>query len=96
MYRKLANGLTCPEYLSLTIPIAPPQVLCAQRYNFFFLQCSVASGKVIPEYKLYGHRQVGAASSETECPGDNVYRIIKTWDHWVSLHWGNKSTRQPV
>ncbi len=42
------------------------------------------SGKVSSDYELYGHRQVGAAKKKTECPGDNLYKEIKTWEHWVS------------
>lgn len=34
--------------------------------------------KLDPNYRLYGHRQLSA----TESPGDEVYRIIKTWPHW--------------
>ncbi|XP_017101464.3 peptidoglycan-recognition protein LC isoform X3 [Drosophila bipectinata] len=34
--------------------------------------------KLDPNYRLYGHRQLSA----TESPGEEVYRIIKTWPHW--------------
>ncbi len=43
------------------------------------------SGKVKSDYELYGHRQVGALDEDTECPGENLYRHIKTWNHWVSF-----------
>ncbi|KAH8270085.1 hypothetical protein KR018_003805 [Drosophila ironensis] len=34
--------------------------------------------KLAPDYRLYGHRQLSA----TESPGEEVYKIIKTWPHW--------------
>ncbi|SPP85408.1 blast:Peptidoglycan-recognition protein LF [Drosophila guanche] len=34
--------------------------------------------KLKPDYKLYAHRQLVA----TKSPGDEVYKIIKTWPHW--------------
>lgn len=37
-------------------------------------------GKIAPNYRLLGHRQVKA----TESPGANLYAIIKTWPHWSS------------
>lgn len=34
--------------------------------------------KLSKDYKLYGHRQLMASES----PGEALYKIIKTWDHW--------------
>ncbi|XP_060083439.1 peptidoglycan recognition protein-like [Ylistrum balloti] len=42
------------------------------------LECGVVSGKLEPDYKLYGHRDAKA----TESPGDFLYNIIKTWPHF--------------
>lgn len=44
------------------------------------IECGVSLGKVRPDYKLYGHRDVGT----TECPGDTLYALIRTWDHYDS------------
>ncbi|XP_017752210.1 PREDICTED: peptidoglycan recognition protein 3-like [Eufriesea mexicana] len=41
----------------------------------------VAIGKIQENYKLLGHRQV----SQTSCPGDNLYNLIKTWPNWTSI-----------
>ncbi|XP_034133422.1 peptidoglycan-recognition protein LC isoform X2 [Drosophila guanche] len=37
--------------------------------------------KLKPDYKLYAHRQLVA----TKSPGDEVYKIIKTWPHWEDV-----------
>jgi hypothetical protein len=37
-------------------------------------------GKVLPNYELYGHRQVSA----TECPGEQLYQLMQDWPGWVS------------
>ncbi|KAL7732638.1 hypothetical protein ACLKA6_013567 [Drosophila palustris] len=36
--------------------------------------------KLVPDYKLYGHRQLSA----TESPGELLYGIIQTWPHWTN------------
>ncbi|OWF49516.1 peptidoglycan recognition protein 1-like [Mizuhopecten yessoensis] len=42
------------------------------------IQLGIEMGKISQDYKLYGHRDVGA----TACPGKNLYKIIQTWDHF--------------
>ncbi|KAL4232098.1 N-acetylmuramoyl-L-alanine amidase [Mactra antiquata] len=41
----------------------------------------ITLGKITPDYKLYGHRDVRA----TTCPGDTLYNHIQTWDHFGDL-----------
>ncbi|KAH8302027.1 hypothetical protein KR044_001956 [Drosophila immigrans] len=36
--------------------------------------------KLVPDYKLYGHRQLSA----TESPGEILYGIIQKWPHWTN------------
>ena len=36
-------------------------------------QCAVELGKVVANYKMYGHRQARA----TNCPGDSLYALIQ-------------------
>ncbi|GAB1607521.1 hypothetical protein Ahia01_001035600, partial [Argonauta hians] len=38
----------------------------------------VCLGKVAPNFRLYGHRDV----RDTTCPGETFYRHIQTWDHY--------------
>ncbi|KMY98588.1 peptidoglycan-recognition protein LC isoform X9 [Drosophila simulans] len=42
------------------------------------LEEGVRLKKLTPNYLLYGHRQLSA----TESPGEELYKIIKTWTHW--------------
>ena len=42
------------------------------------IECGIKLGKITPDYKMYGHRDV----SSTECPGNTLYSLIKTWDHF--------------
>lgn len=42
------------------------------------IELGVNNKQIATNYKLLGHRQV----SETLSPGDVLYSIIKTWDHW--------------
>ncbi|XP_033753498.1 LOW QUALITY PROTEIN: peptidoglycan recognition protein 1-like [Pecten maximus] len=42
------------------------------------IECGVASGKLTPDYKLYGHRD----ATNTQSPGDFLYDVIKTWPHF--------------
>lgn len=52
------------------------QLLAAQR----LLELGIQNGKLHPNYRLLGHRQLMA----TQSPGDKLYEIIKTWPHWSS------------
>ena len=36
-------------------------------------------GKIADDYNILGHRQ----TSDTDCPGDVLYRTIQTWENWV-------------
>jgi hypothetical protein len=44
------------------------------------LQIGLREHKLASNYKLLEHKQVGVP--KTERPGDHLYDIIKTWDHW--------------
>lgn len=39
----------------------------------------VNSGEISRNYQLIGHRQ----SKPTECPGDKLFNIVKTWPHFA-------------
>ncbi|KAL2712177.1 peptidoglycan recognition protein 3-like [Vespula squamosa] len=39
----------------------------------------VANNKIKSDYKLLGHRQ----TTKTDCPGNSLYNLIKTWPHWT-------------
>ena len=42
------------------------------------IELGIRLGKITPDYKLYGHRDVGT----TLCPGDKLYELIQTWEHF--------------
>ncbi|XP_016840415.1 peptidoglycan-recognition protein LD isoform X4 [Nasonia vitripennis] len=42
------------------------------------IEFGVENGYISKDYKLLGHRQC----VKTESPGEVLYNIIKTWDHW--------------
>ncbi|XP_052231306.1 peptidoglycan-recognition protein SC2-like isoform X2 [Dreissena polymorpha] len=42
------------------------------------IDLGIKLGKITPNYKLYGHRDAGT----TECPGQTLYELIRTWDHF--------------
>ena len=42
------------------------------------IECGVKLGKITPDYKLYGHRDV----RPTESPGEMLYNLIHTWGHY--------------
>lgn len=42
------------------------------------IKCGVENGKIIGNYILKGHRDVG----NTECPGQTLYDYIQTWPHY--------------
>ncbi|KAJ8687422.1 hypothetical protein QAD02_023216 [Eretmocerus hayati] len=45
------------------------------------LKFSVKDHKLAENYKLMGQRQVSANLS----PGENLYKVIKGWDHWTPV-----------
>ncbi|XP_071564596.1 peptidoglycan-recognition protein SB2-like [Temnothorax nylanderi] len=56
--------------------VVPPktQLRAAQK----LIEFGVGAGKIAPDYKLLGHRQV----VKTKSPGDALYNEIKKWPHW--------------
>ena len=59
--------------------VKPPknQLYAAQR----LIELGIEGGKIAPDYKLLGHRQI----SQTLSPGDALYSIITTWPHWSPI-----------
>ncbi|XP_052227247.1 peptidoglycan-recognition protein SC2-like isoform X2 [Dreissena polymorpha] len=54
------------------------------------IDCGIKLGKITPDYKLYGHRDAG----NTECPGQQLYDLIRTWKHNGRL--GNEPLVKPT
>ncbi|XP_031777091.1 peptidoglycan-recognition protein LF [Nasonia vitripennis] len=48
------------------------------------LQIGLRENKLAKDYKLLEHKQVGVP--HTQRPGDHLYDIIKTWEHWDPNH----------
>nr|CAD7204377.1 unnamed protein product [Timema douglasi] len=73
-YNNVSIGISI---IGTFINVLPPdsQLLAAKQ----LIQRGVELGKVSPNYKLLGHRQVSA----TESPGTALYDEIKTWPNWV-------------
>ena len=46
------------------------------------LEVSVKSKKLSSDYILVSHRQV----SQTDSPGEALFRIMKTWPHWKDCY----------
>eukprot|EP00106_Octopus_bimaculoides_P018844 XP_014786286.1 PREDICTED: peptidoglycan recognition protein-like [Octopus bimaculoides] len=46
------------------------------------IKCSVNKGQISENYTLAGHRDLG----NTECPGTNLYNIIKEWPHFIKTN----------
>jgi len=44
------------------------------------INCGVQKGFIKKNYELFGHMDGYC----TECPGDKLYNLIKTWDHYSS------------
>ena len=40
--------------------------------------CGCVKGKTATNYTLHGHRDGGC----TECPGEKLYELIRTWSHY--------------
>jgi N-acetylmuramoyl-L-alanine amidase len=45
------------------------------------IDCGIELGEISPDYSLIGHRQ----AKDTDCPGDQLYELITTWDHWTPV-----------
>lgn len=67
----------CIAFIGTFNKITPPecQLIAAQK----LLEEGVKRNKLIPDYKLYGQRQL----IPSESPGLALYEIIKKWDHWT-------------
>ncbi|XP_043248225.1 peptidoglycan-recognition protein LA-like isoform X1 [Colletes gigas] len=72
-YNNISIGIS---FIGTFNNVIPPknQLYAAQR----IIELGVEKGKIAPDYKLLGHRQV----SPTLSPGDALYSVIKTWPHW--------------
>jgi N-acetylmuramoyl-L-alanine amidase len=46
------------------------------------LDVSVKNNKLSTDYILVGHQQV----SDTDSPGQALFRILKTWPHWKDCY----------
>ena len=55
------------------------QLYAAQK----LIEYGLKSGYVANDYKLLGHKQC----IKTESPGQKLYEIIQTWDHWSPAPW---------
>lgn len=67
----------CIAFIGKFIDEAPPvqQLEAAKK----LIEEGVSLKKLDENYHLYGHRQLKA----TESPGQALFDIIKTWDHWT-------------
>ncbi|KAG8226176.1 hypothetical protein J437_LFUL012351 [Ladona fulva] len=54
----------------------PPEIQISAAQEL--IQEGVRLGKISPDYKLVGHRQI----SPTESPGEMLYQELQKWDHW--------------
>lgn len=73
-YNNVSIGIS---FIGTFNSVVPPkrQLFAAQR----IIELGVEGGKISPNYKLLGHRQV----SETLSPGDALFSILKTWPNWA-------------
>ena len=48
------------------------------------IACMKSSGKLAPDYRLFGHKQSQdfKPDQQTECPGEYLYGQMKTWPRW--------------
>lgn len=72
-FNNISIGISFIGTFNSVIP-AKNQLYAAQRV----IELGVKGGKIAPDYKLLGHRQI----SRTLSPGDALYSIIQTWPHW--------------
>ncbi|XP_037045309.1 peptidoglycan-recognition protein LC-like isoform X1 [Bradysia coprophila] len=66
----------CIAFIGTFNKMVPPkrQLTAAE----FLIDRGVKLNKLIPDYQLYGHRQL----IPSESPGPALYEVIKTWPHW--------------
>lgn len=67
----------CIAFIGTFNKVTPP--MRQLNVTRLLLEEGVRLGKVDKDYKLYGHRQLAGFES----PGQTLYDIIKTWDHWT-------------
>ena len=48
--------------------------------GFLLFKEGLRSGKLTPNYRIVGHRQVKVVAS----PGDAFYAVVKAWSRWKS------------
>lgn len=72
-FNNISVGISFIGTFNSVIPNAS-QLHAAQQ----LIKVGVEAGKIAPNYKLLGHRQVSATLS----PGDALYKVIQTWPHW--------------
>ncbi|XP_046390953.1 peptidoglycan-recognition protein LF-like [Ischnura elegans] len=72
-------------YNEVSIGIALMGIFCDERPPDFQIKTAqdliregVRRGKISPDYKLVGHRQI----SPTESPGEKLFQDLQNWDHW--------------
>lgn len=58
------------------VELPPPNQIRTVRN---LIECGVRTGKIQPDYKLFGHLQVRQG---TECPGQRLLDEISMWDHF--------------
>lgn len=70
------SGSICIAFIGTFNKIEPPQ----RQLNVakLLIQEGVRQNKIDKNYRLYGHRQFFG----TESPGEALYKVITTWDHW--------------
>ncbi|XP_031825983.2 peptidoglycan-recognition protein LC isoform X1 [Nomia melanderi] len=72
-FNNISIGISFIGTFNSVIPNAS-QLHAAQQ----LIKVGVEAGKIAPNYKLLGHRQISATLS----PGDALYKVIQTWPHW--------------
>lgn len=73
-YNNRSIGISFIGTFNTVVP-SKVQLHAAQK----IIEIGVKAGKIAPDYKLLGHRQV----SKTLSPGQALYDNLKTWPHWV-------------
>lgn len=84
-----AGDLTSWKYDNISLSIAflgnfeyqkptKKQVQVAEKFVDYLLEMN----KTEKDYKLIGRRQIQKWTAD---PGENVFEIIKKWDHWIDL-----------
>lgn len=68
----------CFAFIGTFNTVKPPkrQLVAVQK----MIVEGVKLGKLTADYSLYGHRQL----ISTQSPGQALYEIIQTWDHWTN------------